>query len=165
MQTQLETRNETASQVVNQSWLKAIDDLEDWMGDQPDVILEPEMLVHHFSPGIYIREIHMKPDVVVLGARHRTEHLNVVLTGKARVFMEGRVYDIAAPYTIKSGVDVRKVLWIQEHMIWQTIHANPDNETDVSKLEERIFQHTERFMQKRAERQQFLTVAQQGGLS
>ena len=135
------------------------------MLDQPDAIWEPEALVHHFSPGIYIREIHMKPDVVVLGARHRTEHLNVVLTGRAKVFMEGKVYDVVAPYTIKSGVDVRKVLWIQEHMIWQTIHANPDDETDIQKLEDRIFRHTELFSKRRAERQQLLTAVKQGSLS
>lgn len=164
METALEARNVTASQVVNQSWLKAIDDLEAWMLEQPDAIWEPEVLVHHFSPGIYIREIHMRAGEVVIGMRHRTEHFNVVLQGKARVFMEGHTYDVHAPFTMKSGVDVRKVLWIQEPMIWQTIHANPDNETDISVLEERLFWPTELLKSKRMERMNLITTQQRRNL-
>lgn len=162
METQLETRSETASQVVNQSWLKAIDDLESWMMSQPDCVWEAPQLIHRFSPGVYIREIFMPAGMLIVGAQHKTEHFNVVLTGKARVFMDGRVHDIAAPATIKSGVDVRKVLLILEDMTWQTIHANPDDETDIDVLENRLATFSERYLQKKAERQALLQYTKQG---
>lgn len=162
METQLETRNDTASQVVNQSWLKAIDELEEHVMSLPDCVWEAPLLIHRFSPGVYIREIFMPAGLLVIGAQHKTRHFNVVLKGRARVFMDGKVHDIQAPCTIESGVDVRKVLLILEDMTWQTIHANPDDEQNIDVLENRIATFSERYLQKKAERQALLQYTKQG---
>lgn len=152
METQLETRSETASQIVNQSWLPAIDGLANAMMEQPDAVWEAPLLIHRFAPGVYIREIHMPAGMLIIGAQHKTEHFNIILTGKARVFMDGRVHDISAPATIKSGVDVRKVLLILEDVVWQTIHANPDDETNLDALEAKHVTYPDSYRKKKAER-------------
>jgi hypothetical protein len=100
-------------------------------------------LQHRFAPGIYLREIHMPAGVFVVGHEHATEHFNIVLQGRAQVRLiraDGEsesVGMIEAPATFISEAGVRKVLIIEEDMIWQTVHANPDDERDIAKLEER----------------------------
>lgn len=90
-------------------------------------------LTHRFAPGIYFREIFMPAGTFVMGHEHRTRHLNVVLTGKASVLIEGQVRVICAPDVFESGPGVRKILYIHEDMRWATVHAT--TETDLPKLE------------------------------
>lgn len=76
----------------------------------------------------------MRAGTFVIGHEHKTEHFNIVLTGRASVMLEdGKVQEIVAPCTFVSHAGVRKVLYIHEDMIWQTVH--PTEETDVDKLE------------------------------
>jgi quercetin dioxygenase-like cupin family protein len=98
----------------------------------------PLPLAHHFSPGVYMREIFMPKGAFVIGHEHKTQHLNVILSGAARVMIEGSIYDIQAPYIFESGPGVQKVLYIEEDMRWATVHVNPDEERDIVKLEERL---------------------------
>lgn len=91
-------------------------------------------LTHHFAPGVYFREIFMPAGAFIIGHEHKTEHFNVVLSGKARVLIEGEWHDIAAPCVFVSKPGVRKVLEILEDMRWATIHAT--EETDMERLEE-----------------------------
>lgn len=76
-----------------------------------------------FSDGVYARTIFMPKGMFVVGKRHLTRHLNVVLTGKATVWIEGEMVQIKAPYVFESDENVRKVLIIDEDMHWMTIHA------------------------------------------
>lgn len=89
-----------------------------------------------------MREIEMPAGTFIIGAEHRTEHFNVVLSGRAFVMMDGIIEEVSAPKTFVSSPGVRKVLYIVETMRWQTIHANPDNEADIERLEERIADFT-----------------------
>lgn len=145
---------EVCSVSKNQLNLEAFARIEAELIDAPGAIWDPPLLKHLFAPGIYIREIHMPAGIYVLGAQHKTEHFNIVLTGRAAVFMDGEFHLIQAPCTIKSDVDVRKFLLIEEDMIWQTVHANPDNERDVKVLESRLFEYTPYFKKRRAEWEQ-----------
>lgn len=90
---------------------------------------------HHFAPGVYIREILMPAGAFLIGAEHTTEHFNIVLSGRASVIIEEKVHEIVAPDIFVSRPGVRKVLKIHETMRWQTVHANPNNETDIAKFE------------------------------
>lgn len=92
-------------------------------------------LTHHFSPGIYGREIFMPAGTFVIGHIHKTQHLNIVLSGKAVVMMEGVIHHIQAPAVIESKPGVQKVLLIEEDMRWMTIHANPSDCKSVEALE------------------------------
>lgn len=91
-------------------------------------------LTHRFAPGVYLREIFMPAGTFVIGHEHKTEHFNIVLTGRARVLVDGVVREVGAGEVFVSKPGVRKVLYILENMRWQTVH--PTDETDISKLEE-----------------------------
>lgn len=90
-------------------------------------------VTHHFAPGVYVREIFMPAGAFIIGHEHKTEHFNVVLSGKASVLCDGKVIDITAPYIFVSKPGVRKMLFIKEDVRWATIH--PSEETDLEKLE------------------------------
>jgi hypothetical protein len=99
-------------------------------------------LVHRFAPGVYLREIHMPADTVVIGKVHKTEHFNVLIKGACLIVHEdGRREELRAPMTFVSKPGVQKVLYIIEDMIWQTIHVTP--ETDMEKLEAEIVEPCE----------------------
>lgn len=89
-------------------------------------------LTHTFSDGVYAREIFMPKGQIVVGHVHNTRHLNIVSTGKARVYSEGTITEIVAPYTFESNKGARKVLYIEEDMFWTTIHVT--DKTDIKEL-------------------------------
>lgn len=111
---------------------------------------QPEVpLVEAFAPGVYLREVFMRKGLMVIGHEHKTEHFNIVLTGRAMVMMNGTANLIQAPCTFISKPGVRKVLFIEEDMIWQTIH--PTEETDKDKLEEMLITKSETFVRHQLE--------------
>lgn len=105
---------------------------------------QPEMPVEHrLSPGIYCREIFMPAlpggGTYVVGHIHKTKHQNIVLTGRAFVTIDGVQLEIVAPFIFESAAGAQKLLHVVEDMRWITVHANPDNITDIPTLENMIF--------------------------
>lgn len=104
--------------------------------------LEKEMLnmeqvecpvVHKFAPGLYIREVHLPKGAFVVGHFQKTEHYNVMLTGKVLMLTsDEQVVEVQAPMSVV-GQPSRKIGYIVEDVIWQNIYAT--TETDVDKLE------------------------------
>ena len=93
-------------------------------------------LTHRFAPGVYMREIFMPAQSIVIGHEHKTSHFNVILSGKAVVMMDGHCHQLKAGDVVVSESGVRKVLYVEEDMRWATIH--PTTETDVERLEEQL---------------------------
>ena len=94
-------------------------------------------VTHNFAPDIYVREIFMPAGTVVIGHKHLTEHFNVILKGKCRVMIGDVVEELTAPCTFVSGAGSQKIVNVLEDCIWQTVHSNPDNATDIETLESR----------------------------
>lgn len=93
---------------------------------------------HYFSDGLYMREIHANRDSVIIGYLHQHECLNVMSQGRVLTIANGQVREFVAPCVVKSGAHTRKASIVIEDMRWATVHPNPDNETDIQKLEERF---------------------------
>ena len=98
-------------------------------------------LEHTFSDGVYVREIFMPKGMIIVGHMHKTKHLNNIVKGKARVWTNGAVVEITAPYLYESEPNMRKVLYIEEDMIWQTIH--PTEITDLEELDKILIDRTD----------------------
>ena len=91
-------------------------------------------LKHYFAPGVYIREIFMPADTVVIGKIHKTEHFNIIEKGSCFIRQDdGSVQELRAPLTFVSKAGVQKVLYIEEDTVWKTVHVT--EETDLVKLE------------------------------
>ena len=93
---------------------------------------------HIFAPGVYYREFTVPRGTFVIGRCHKTEFLNFLLRGKATVLIGGTVHQLTAPAVIPSGTGINKVAIVHEEMVWGTVHANPTDERDLTKLEEML---------------------------
>lgn len=98
---------------------------------------KPAPVTHRFAPGVYLREIFMSADSIVIGRIHKTEHFNILVQGACYIVHDdGRREELRAPMTFVSQAGVQKVLYILEDTIWQTVHVS--DETDLAKLEEML---------------------------
>ena len=96
-------------------------------------------LKHTFSNGIYVREIHMPTGTVCVGKIHRHDHPNFIMKGRVTVVTEeGGIEELIAPMSIISPAGTQRAVYVHEDTIWITVHHNPDNITDLEKLEEFI---------------------------
>ena len=113
-----------------------IDDLEAAMvsSDLPRVDCP---IVHRFTPGLYIREIHIPAGTLLTSMEHLTEHPFVISKGRIRVTSptEGSV-TYQAPHCGITKPGTRRALFAEEDTIWTTFHAT--TETDVEKIGQAI---------------------------
>ena len=80
-------------------------------------------VVHHFGPGVYIREVRMPAGALVLGHKHRYGHTNILVKGRLKFLCEdGVVREFAAPM-VMPGIPGRKLALILEDTIWQNVYA------------------------------------------
>jgi hypothetical protein len=93
-------------------------------------------LVHHFAPGLYLREMLMPKNAVLTGAVHKTEHICILSKGHVKVVTEEGVVDLIAPATIHSLPGAKRAIVAIEDSVWTNIHHNPDNIQDPDILTE-----------------------------
>lgn len=94
----------------------------------------PTVTIHHFSEGLYARELHIPKGTLLTGKIHKHEHLNIISQGDISVLTEGGVKRIKAPFTLVSPAGVKRVGYTHEDTVWTTIHAT--DERDLEKIEE-----------------------------
>lgn len=94
-------------------------------------------LTHSFSDGMYVREIAIPKGRLIVGKIHKHDHPNFLLKGEVTVVTEseGRKR-IKAPCSMISTAGTKRIVYTHEDTVWATVHSNPDNYTDLSKLEE-----------------------------
>jgi hypothetical protein len=89
---------------------------------------------HHFSAGVYAREIHMAKGMLIVGKIHKTRHLNIISQGGCTVVTPTRRLDIRAPFTFESFEGEQKVVFMHSDVVWTTIHLT--DKTDLAEIEE-----------------------------
>lgn len=91
---------------------------------------------HHFGPGVYVREVILPTGSCIIGHRHKTPHLNIMLEGRITLINpDGTHTELTAPQTFVSGPG-RKIAYIHETVRWQNVYAT--EETDVETLESQL---------------------------
>lgn len=129
---------------------ESVDDLERRMlaaRDNPILhfLTEQEVVTRHFfAPGLYARSVTRPAGAFLIGHRHRTEHMNIVLHGRMVVYMDGVVKEVCGPslpFVSKAGA--RKATYALEESTLITFH--PTKETDLDKLEDELVEKTEIF--------------------
>lgn len=97
-------------------------------------------LVNRFTNGMYIRDLFMPAGSLLTSYIHATHHPFTILTGRISVYEIGRgVNHYKAPHFGITKPGARRVLYVHEDTRWLTFHPNPNNETDISKLENILF--------------------------
>ena len=99
-------------------------------------------VTHHFSPGIYMREIFIPKGATLTGKIHKTEHLNILSRGDLSVWTEDGVKRLTASTVVKSQPGIKRVGYAHEDSVWITVHPNVDESRDVDLIEERLIAKT-----------------------
>ncbi len=88
-------------------------------------------VIHHFGPGIYIREVHIPAGSFAVGHAQRYEQLNIMLAGVLAVTDDnGELKIMRAPF-IFTGQPGRKFGYVIEDVIWQNVYATDERDIDV----------------------------------
>ena len=99
-------------------------------------------VTHHFSPGVYMREMFIPKGATLTGKIHKTEHLNILSQGDLSVWTESGIKRLKASSIVKSLPGSKRVGHAHEDSVWTTVHHNPDNDTDIEKIEHRLVINT-----------------------
>lgn len=91
---------------------------------------------HHFSRGVYARELSIPKGTVLVGKIHKFSQINIISKGEISVLTDEGVKRIKAPFTLVSLPGVKRAGYAHEDTVWTTIHGT--DETDLERLEEQL---------------------------
>jgi quercetin dioxygenase-like cupin family protein len=94
--------------------------------------------VHHFSSGVYAKQMFLPKGAVALTHKHKYDHLSILAQGAVVLETpEGRqLYRAPVAVTIRAGV--AHGIMALEDSVWFCIHAT--DETDPAKVDEVVIQ-------------------------
>ena len=109
-------------------------------GDGENIVTNSKIapIKHTFADGVYVRQMDVKKDTVVIGAIHKHLHVWFLLTGHVTIATEDSTEDYMAPCYIVSSPGVKRAIYAIEDSIFVNIHKNPSNTKDIDKLEKEI---------------------------
>ena len=109
-------------------------------GDGKHVVTNSKIapIKHTFADGVYIRQMDMVENSIVVGAIHKHLHVWFLLTGHVTVTTEDTTEDYIAPCYVVSTPGVKRVILAHEDSIFVNIHKNPSNTQDIDQLEKEI---------------------------
>lgn len=93
---------------------------------------------HHFSDGLYARELFIPAGVCLVGALHKTRHLYTVVKGKCRVSSQFGNMDIEAPFMGETIPGTKRVIFAETDCVWITYH--PTELTSVEEIEKALLE-------------------------
>lgn len=86
---------------------------------------------HHFSEGVYARQMVIAKDVVVPTHKHKFSHMSILASGRVLVTVDGVSVEYAAPTAIEIKKNEVHTIQALEDSVWFCVHA-----TDVVDPEE-----------------------------
>jgi quercetin dioxygenase-like cupin family protein len=93
---------------------------------------------HTFADGVYVRQMTIAEDEVIIGAIHKHLHVWFLLSGNITVLTDGELKEYQAPCTVLSKPGVKRVIYGNEESIFTNVHKNPTNTEDIRELEKQI---------------------------
>lgn len=94
-------------------------------------------LKHSFSEGLYIRQMSMDKNGLVIGKIHKYDHTWFLLQGEIAIAGEDGVEYFTAPYYSFAPAGTKRVIYAMEDCVFVNVHPNPNNITNIEELEER----------------------------
>lgn len=89
---------------------------------------------HHFSDSTYTRAYHMPAHTVLVGRRHTTDHLLVILMGDVSITTNAGFQRLRAPYIEEAIAGVKRIAVAHADSIVLNVHKNPSNTRDLAQL-------------------------------
>lgn len=79
-------------------------------------------LLEKVCDNIYYRTITMPKGNIIVGHKHKHKTMNVMVSGKMRLWMNGVIEEIEAPCIFESEPNSRKIGFILEDVIFMNVH-------------------------------------------
>lgn len=98
-------------------------------------------LKHHFSEGLYARELFIPAGTIVVGKIHKYENLNIMVAGEMDVLVGDKIQRVCAPFIVVSPPGTKRIAKAITDVIWLTVHAT--EETDLNKIENKFIAQSE----------------------
>jgi hypothetical protein len=118
-------------------------DLEGVHGDGKSIAVVPDIpITNYFADGIYLRQMEMPADTVVVGAIHNHLHAWFLLTGRVLINNNGEIIEHIAPCFTISKPGAKRLIYALEDSIFVNVHKNPSNTQDLKELEKEIVSMT-----------------------
>ena len=99
-------------------------------------------LEHTFADSIYIRQMTMNKDSLVVGAIHNHLHVWFLLSGHITVATEDESLEYLAPCHVLATPGTKRVIHANEYSVFVNVHKNPTNNQDIEELEREIVSAT-----------------------
>ena len=99
-------------------------------------------LEHTFADGIYVRQMTMNKDSLVVGAIHNHLHVWFLLSGHITVATEDESLEYLAPCHVLATPGTKRVIYANEDSVFVNVHKNPTNNQDIEELEREIVSAT-----------------------
>ena len=93
-------------------------------------------LKHYFSNGIYIREMVISKDSLVIGRTYKEDHTWFLLIGHLEVATESGLIEYIAPCHVQAKAGAKRAIKALADSVFINILPNPDNITDIYALED-----------------------------
>ena len=95
-------------------------------------------ITHDFADQIYLRQMNMSKDQLVVGAFHNHKHIWFLMTGRVSIKSNDEVVEHVAPCYTVSEPGTQRFIYAHEDSVFINIHKNPGNITDIEELEKTI---------------------------
>ena len=92
------------------------------------------MTKHHFSSGVYAREMTLKEGFYAETHSHKYDHLSILSSGAVIVESNNESHFYEAPACIEIKAEVKHKITALSDVVWFCIHAT--EETDIEQLDE-----------------------------
>jgi quercetin dioxygenase-like cupin family protein len=90
--------------------------------------------VHHFSDGLYAKQLHIPANYVIGSHSHKYNHLSILAQGEVVVFVDDKQTRFVAPACIEIAAGKEHRVFAVTDSVWYCVHAT--TETDVDKIDE-----------------------------
>ncbi len=85
---------------------------------------------HYFAHGVYMRELHIPKDMIVVGKIHKYPCLAMLTKGKMELLVDGEIVNVTAPKISVSPAGIKRIGRALEDSIFITAHATPKTDAD-----------------------------------
>jgi|TARA_B110000285_G_scaffold45467_1_gene50825 quercetin dioxygenase-like cupin family protein len=112
-------------------------------GDGKSIANSPDVAIKHsFADQVYIRQMNLKKDYVIVGAIHNHLHAWFLLSGKVIINNNGEKIEHVAPCYTVSKPGSKRLIYAVEDSVFVNIHKNPSNTKNIEELEKEIVSMT-----------------------
>ena len=88
-------------------------------------------VVHHFGPGLCVREVSMPAGTLAVGHKQKFEHMNVLLKGSVMIVNDDGTTKVLKAPLMFIGKPGQKVGYVLEDLVWQNIYATDLKDVDA----------------------------------